>query len=327
VSHLQGPYGTRPAYLVRPPVRPYWLHLLLFLLTVLTTLIVGARLQENFRAGDSLFLGDNYFFPLTMLWRDPRRLIDGIPFSLTLLGILMAHEMGHFVYSVKHKVYATLPFFLPFPSPIGTFGAFIKIQSPFRSRAALLDIGIAGPIAGFIIAVPMAAIGLALSQRAGANFEAASQIGTPLIFDLLHEAFGILNIGHASQTPLHFTAFHPVALAAWVGMLATALNLLPGGQLDGGHILFSVSPAAHRNMTWAAMAVLVPLALFFWAGWLIWIFALFFTRKHPPVPAWPDLDVPRRRLLIVAAVILVLTFMPTPIPGGGLLEAARTFRL
>src|SRR5436309_3118029 len=95
VSHLQGPYGTRPAYLVRPPVRPYWLHLLLFLLTLLTTLIVGARLQENFRAGDSLFLGDNYFFPLTMLWRDPRRLIDGIPFSLTLLGILMAHEMGH----------------------------------------------------------------------------------------------------------------------------------------------------------------------------------------------------------------------------------------
>src|SRR6185312_9256644 len=179
VSRLPEPYGTRPAYLVRLPKRPYWLHVLLFLLTVLTTLIVGTRLQENFNAGDSLFLGDNGFFPLTLLWRDPKRLIDGIPFSLTLLSILMAHEMGHFMYSVKHKVYATLPFFLPFPSPIGTFGAFIKIQSPFRSRAALLDIGIAGPIAGFILAVPAAAVGLALSRHAGANFDPSSQIGTP----------------------------------------------------------------------------------------------------------------------------------------------------
>jgi membrane-associated protease RseP (regulator of RpoE activity) len=315
------------AYVLRPPVRPYWLHILLFLLTVLTTLIVGARLQANFAAGDSLFLADNYFFPLSMLWRNPRALLDGVPFSATLLGILMAHEMGHFVYSVKHKVYATLPFFLPFPSPIGTFGAFIKIQSPFRSRAALLDIGIAGPIAGFVVAVPMTVIGLALSQRAGANFDATSQIGTPLIFDFLHEALAILNIGRASQAPLPLTAFHPVALAAWVGMLATALNLLPGGQLDGGHILFAVSPETHKNFTRAAMLALLPLILFFWSGWLIWILALFFTRNHPQVAAWPDLDVRRRRLVIVAAIILLLTFMPTPIPGGGLLDAFKDFHL
>ncbi len=314
-------------YAIRPPVRPYWLHILLFLLTVLTTLIVGARLQENFLAGDTLFLADNYFFPITMLWRNPRGLLDGIPFAATLLGILMAHEMGHFVWSVKHRVYATLPFFLPFPSPIGTFGAFIKIQSPFRSRAALLDIGIAGPIAGFIVAVPLSIVGLILSQPAGPNFDSTSQIGTPLIFDLLHEALKVLNIGHASQASLHFTSFHPVALAAWVGMLATALNLLPGGQLDGGHILFSVSPVAHKNMTWAALIVLVPLTLFLWSGWLIWIFALFFTRRHPSVPAWPDLDVPRRRLLIVAAVILLLTFMPTPIPGGGLWDSLKGLHL
>ena len=112
-SHLHDPYGTRPAYLVRPPVRPYWLHILLFLLTVLTTLIVGARLQENFAAGDSLFLGDNYFFPLTMLWRDPRRLIDGMPFSLTLLGILMAHEMGHYLTFRNFGVPVSLPLFVP----------------------------------------------------------------------------------------------------------------------------------------------------------------------------------------------------------------------
>ena len=314
-------------YAVRPPMRPYWLHILLFLLTVLTTLIVGARLQENFAAGDSLFLADNYFFPLTILWRNPRALLDGVPFAATLLGILMTHEMGHFVWSVKHRVYATLPFFLPFPSPIGTFGAFIKIQSPFRSRAALLDIGIAGPIAGFIVAVPMAVFGLALSQPAGPNFDSTSQISTPLIFNLLHWVLGIANIGHASQASLQFTAFHPVALAAWVGMLATALNLLPGGQLDGGHILFSVNPEAHRNLTWMSIVVLVPLTLFFWSGWLIWILALFFTRRHPSVPAWPDLDVPRRRLLIVAAAILLLTFMPTPIPGGGLWDSLKGLHL
>jgi membrane-associated protease RseP (regulator of RpoE activity) len=110
-------------------------------------------------------------------------------------------------------------------------------------------------------------------------------------------------------------------------MLATALNLLPGGQLDGGHILFSVNPEAHKKITWGAMVALVPLTLFFWSGWLIWILVLFFTRKHPTVPAWPDLDVTRRRLLIVAAVILLLTFMPTPIPGGGLLDAFKDFRL
>src|SRR5437763_5341017 len=133
VSHLQDPYGTREVVIIHPPSRPYWLHILLFLLTVLTTLIVGARLQQNFVAGDSSFLADNGFFPVQWLWRNPQLLLSGIPFSATLLGILLAHEMGHFFYSVKHGVYATLPYFLPGPfiSPIGTFGAFIKIRSPF----------------------------------------------------------------------------------------------------------------------------------------------------------------------------------------------------
>src|SRR4051812_18687138 len=186
----------RRVFAVLPPRRPYWLHILLFLVTVLTTLIVGAKLQHDFQMlGDTYFLNDNDFFPFQWVWRDPQQLLSGIPFAATLLGILFAHEMGHFIYSVRHGVYATLPYFLPFPSPIGTFGAFIKIKSPFRSRAALLDIGIAGPIAGFIVAVPLAALGLILSRPADTTEISATQLGVPLIFQGIHYVLEVLRLG------------------------------------------------------------------------------------------------------------------------------------
>ena len=328
MSPLQEPYEARSVYDIQPPLRPYWLHLLLFLLTGITTLVVGAKLQQDFRTiGDTYFLGDNNFFPLQWLWTDPHRLLSGIPFAATLLGILLAHEMGHFFASVKHRVYATLPFFLPVPSPIGTFGAFIKIKSPFRSRAALLDIGIAGPIAGFVVAVPMAIIGFLLSGQISPQTDPSAQLGNPLIFRLLHWALAVLHIGPPSRIPLGLMAFHPVALAAWVGMLATSLNLIPGGQLDGGHIVFAWNASRHRMITYAAMIVLVPLAFFYWEGWLIWIIGLWFTRKHPPVPQRPALDTRRRILLLVACAMLVLTFIPAPIPGGGLREAVHLIHL
>src|SRR5437899_352168 len=145
------PPPHREVFIVQPPKRHYWLHILLFLLTALTTLIVGARLQQNFLTNQPMFVWDNSsffaFFPLRWILQQPSRLLMGIPFSATLLGILMAHEMGHFAYSVRNGVYATLPFFIPAPTPFGTMGAFIKIKSPFRSRWELFDIGIAGPIA------------------------------------------------------------------------------------------------------------------------------------------------------------------------------------
>lgn len=325
---MSAPRDTREVFVVYPPRRPYWLHVLLFLLTVLTTTIVGAKLQQDFRTiGDTYFLGDNNFFPIQWLWTDPRRLLSGIPFSATLLGILFAHEMGHFFYSVKHRVYATLPYFLPFPSPIGTFGAFIKIKSPFRSRAALLDIGIGGPIAGFLVAIPLAAVGLYLSGRISPDSDPSAQLGDPLIFQLLHWVMASFDVGAPSRVPLNVMALHPIALAAWVGMLATAFNLLPGGQLDGGHILFAWNADVHRQVTRATMLLLTALALFFWSGWLVWILGVWLTRKHPPVPMWPELDVPRRRLLICAVMILIFTFTPTPIPGGGIWSLARNFHL
>ena len=309
---------------IRPPRRPYWLHALLLLLTVLTTLIVGARLQQNFLKGQPTFIADDSFFPLRWIWQDLSRLRMGIPFSATLLGILMAHELGHFLHAVRNRVYATLPFFLPAPTPIGTFGAFIQIKSQFRSLAALFDIGIAGPIAGFIVAVPMAAVGLFLSHTIPPESDELLHLGNPLIFSILHWVMSALHLG-ADHGPLSQLALHPIAIAAWMGMMATAFNLIPGGQLDGGHIVYALFPRAHRRVTQVAMLLLLPLAFFYWTGWLIWVIALGLTRRHPPVPQQPALPASRHHLAFVAVLILLLTFIPRPFPDGGIFDLVQQY--
>jgi membrane-associated protease RseP (regulator of RpoE activity) len=297
---------------VRPPRRPYFLHALLFLGAVLTTLIVGARLEDNFLAGRPMFSADEHFFPVQWALSEPSRLLMGIPFSASLLGILLAHEMGHFVYAVRNRVYATLPFFLPAPTPIGTFGAFIQIKSLFRSRRALFDIGIAGPIAGFIVAVPLTMVGLLLSRPLPVGTP-AMEIGYPLIFHVIHWLLPV-------REGLHGLLLHPVAIAAWTGMLATALNLIPGGQLDGGHIVYGLRPAAHAPVTRAAILVMLPLAYFFWSGWIFWGLGLTMTRRHPQVPEQPAMPVSRKALAWLAAIMLLLTFLPAPFPGGSFYE-------
>jgi membrane-associated protease RseP (regulator of RpoE activity) len=204
-------------------------------------------------------------------------------------------------------------------------GAFIKIKSPFRSRAALFDIGIAGPIAGFIVAVPMALVGLLLSRPVPAEIDPATvQLGQPLIFQLLHSALHVFSIGSTGHLPLSQIFLHPVALAAWIGMMATAFNLVPGGQLDGGHIIAAVWPSAHETATRFSMMLLVPLAFFYWPGWFIWVIILGLTIRHPQVPTWPDLNVPRRNVAILAGIIFLLTFVPEPFPGGSLYDLVRS---
>ena len=157
-----------PVYIVAPrPRRPYWLHILLLLVTLFTTLVVGARLQYNFLHNLPAFSDESVVLPLFHLkWlvQRPAELLLGIPFSMTLMGILLAHEFGHFIVAKRNGVYATLPYFIPAPTLIGTFGAVIRIKSPIRSRQALFDIGIAGPIAGFLVALPVLFWGLALSK-------------------------------------------------------------------------------------------------------------------------------------------------------------------
>jgi len=316
IGQPQSLYWATPAI-----KRPYWLHFLLLLLTIFTTLIVGAQLYDNFRHGLPAFTLGNELLPLfhpKWIWQKPTRLLLGIPFSVTLMAILLAHEMGHFVLCEKYRVNATLPFFIPAPTLIGTMGAFIRIKSPIRSRQALFDIGIAGPIAGFVFAVPLLLVGLALSRPMGPTMGRESlEIGFPIIFHLAH---GMLRALGMPATPLTGLALHPIAVGAWVGMFATALNLLPGGQLDGGHIIYAIAPRAHKWVTRISVVLLVLLSAF-WIGWLVWAVILGVTGwSHPRVPPWPGLSTARRRLSWLALLLLVLTIVPAPIVGQGWLS-------
>src|ERR1700722_2828968 len=230
---------AQPDVWVVPAPHPRWgLHLLLLAATFFSTLTVGARIYANFALRQPAFSFNDEnipLFPIEWMWQAPARLMHGLSFSLALMFILLAHEMGHYLYARHYRVNATLPFFIPFPSLIGTFGAFIRIKSPIPTRAALFDIGIAGPIAGFIPASVALLLGLSLSHPMPRPTASEFQLGFPLVFDCARWLLGI----HA---PLSGLSLHPIAAAAWVGMFATALNLLPGGQLDGGHILNFLSP-------------------------------------------------------------------------------------
>jgi membrane-associated protease RseP (regulator of RpoE activity) len=318
-------YPPVEVFFARPRRRRTWLYALFFLLTVLTTLVVGARMEFNFLHNQTAFAVGNddsvlWFFPLDKALGEPSYLLLGIPFSVTLMLILFAHEMGHYLYCRYYGVNATLPFFVPFPSLFGTMGAFIRIKSPIRSRSALFDIGIAGPIAGFVFACIALAIGLALSKPALVLPSSPEyEFGYPLIFRLLG---GLVHGG--SHLPLRATNLHPVAIAAWVGMFATALNLLPGGQLDGGHIVFSISPRLHRVISTLTIVVLIPLAIYYWDGWLLWAVLLRVSGlRHPIVPEWPGITGGRRWIAAFGLIMLILTFTPTPIAHNSLLEVLR----
>jgi len=236
--------------------------------------------------------------------------------------------MGHYLYCLKYRVSATLPFFIPFPTLIGTLGAFIRIRSPLRSRAILFDIGIAGPIAGFAVAVPI--LFFSLGHAHIAPFGVALpriQLGYPLIFHLAQKLLAITDRGNPISTvPLSHLYLSPVAIAAWVGMFATSLNLLPGGQLDGGHIVFAVSPRAHRWVSRLTILALIPLALFFWTGWIVWAILLRVSgMRHPAVAEWPDITPGRRWLALFALIMLVLTFAFSPIGPQSLLDSIPGF--
>ena len=192
-----------------------------------------------------------HFFRCGWALHEPSRLLLGIPFSATLLLILLAHEMGHYLYCRYYGVYATLPFFIPAPTLIGTLGAVIRIRSPIRSRCALFDIGIAGPIAGFVAALIVLVIAMHHSRVVpGVMANSDVEMGYPLIFHILWTVLPLADV-HGGSSLLQDIYFHPTAIAAWVGMFATALNLLPGGQLDGGHIVFALNPRAHRIVSTA----------------------------------------------------------------------------
>jgi membrane-associated protease RseP (regulator of RpoE activity) len=323
-------YRPLEVYVVHKPRHPYWLHALLLLATIFTTLVVGAQLQLNFLRGVPAFFGAGdslwAFFPLPWILAQPSRLLLGIPFSATLMLILMAHEMGHFYYCRRYGVDATLPFFIPAPTIIGTLGAFIRIRAPIRSRTELFDIGIAGPIAGFLVAVVVLAAALGLSRPTAGPISAADQqLGYPLIFILMHWLLSGAGLApQIAHLPFDRILLHPTAVAAWVGMFATALNLLPGGQLDGGHIVFALAPRAHRMVSRTTILVLLPMAYFLWVGWLLWAILLRISgMRHPIVSDRPGISRERKWLAWFALAMLVLTLMPAPFSQGSLQAILR----
>jgi membrane-associated protease RseP (regulator of RpoE activity) len=303
------------------PSNPYWENLearrqrkslaiaiLLFLLTLVSTLAVGAQYASSYASGQSPDF-DELFSTFAALFSHPQLLLAGIPFAFTLIGILLAHELGHFFACRYYGISASYPYFLPAPTLIGTMGAFIRIRSPIYNRKALFDVGLAGPVVGFLFAVPALAIAIFYSRVVPlSDAHSAIVFGQPLMMKLL---VAVLRPGVAAGDLL----LHPVGRAAWVGLFATALNLLPGGQLDGGHILYSVASKYHRKITLAVALLLIPLGIFFWRGWILWsVLLLAIGFRHPPLlNQWEQLDRPRLVWAAVAVLLFILCFMPMPV--------------
>lgn len=266
-------------------------HLFLFILTLFSTLIAGA-----------LHTGID-------LLKEPEKIYKGLPFALTLMTILLVHELSHYFASKKHHTKATLPYFIPAPTIIGTFGAFIKMKSPIMTRKALVDIGASGPIAGFIISVIVSMIGLSLSKVVAiGETKGALGLGDSLLFSFLSDM--ILNY----QPGFQDIALHPVAFAGWIGLFVTSLNLIPIGQLDGGHIAYALLGEKHFLLSNILVATMVFLGLLLWEGWTIWaVLLIILGRRHPPVLHWEvPLDTKRRFIGWVSLTIFVVTFIPVP---------------
>ena len=275
--------------------RPPWvMNVIFFLVTVGTTSITG------------MFYGS----PGSNVWQ------SGFYFAGSLLFILGAHEFGHYFLARFHRIKATLPYFIPAPpfpiTPIGTFGAFIQMKSPIPNRVALFDVGIAGPLSGFIAALPILVFGLKYSTVVHiAQIGAGGFIlGDSLLFNGLALLFGP-KIGAGMDINLH-----PAAFAGWVGLLVTAINLLPIGQLDGGHIIYALFPKYHRYIARIFFYILVGIGFFLYNGWLLWAVLILFLIRLDHPPSQDDhirLDTSRKILGYLAIVLLIMTFTPAPI--------------
>lgn len=283
------------------------LHWFLFALSLLTTTIAGVVFMQSFERNRPLDL-DHYVNVFSALYAHPLLLVEGLAFSITLMTILLAHELGHYFACRYYGIDASLPYFLPAPTPIGTLGAFIRIRSPIYTRKALFDVGIAGPLAGFVVLLFALAIGIANSKVVpGIAVQGDLIFGVPAIERIMEWLI-------FPGVPSSDISLHPVARGAWVGILATALNLLPIGQLDGGHILYAFAGRAHRLLSRAFVAVLVPMGILYSRSWLVWaVLLFFFGLRHPLIYDQTKMDRNRVWLGLTALVIFLLTFTLVPL--------------
>ena len=313
-----------------------WLNGLLFVLTIASTLFVGLGLGFTYLHPDAPGLPPAPG-PGIGAFLEPRVLGLGLLYACVLMVILTGHELGHYLTCRRYGLAATLPFFIPAPNLFGTFGAFIKIKSRIDWKRQLFDIGAAGPFAGFMLTLPALFIGLTYSKVVPlAGGEGALSLGEPLLLKLA-SALVLKPVPVGSDILLH-----PVAFAGWVGLLVTSLNLLPLGQLDGGHVAYALLGKGKGLVSSIVLGALILLGVFFFAGWLIWgglglafalvvrlkrpkaLYRLAVSLRHPPIY---DEDVPRNRgrVILGALIILIfiLSFMPDPVKGSSLLALLK----
>lgn len=272
-------------------MKRYVVPIILFFLTILSTLIAGA-LQQGIN-----------------IIKEPLRIIEGYPFSISIMTILLGHEMGHYFASKAHRTQATLPYFIPAPSIIGTFGAFIKMKSPILTRKALIDIGATGPLIGFILSVVACVIGLKMSKFVTvAGQDEFFMLGDSILFSLL------VKVILGEVPPGQDVLLHSVAFAGWIGLFVTSMNLLPIGQLDGGHITYALFGRWHFYISRVIILFVAVLGIFYWYGWLVWtVLLLFLGIDHPPIMVWENrLSTGRRIIGIISFVVFILTFVPSP---------------
>lgn len=272
----------------------------LLLVTILTTSLAGATFANvNIMRALQLALRGSYASL-------GEALVAGAPFALTLLLILGVHEMGHYVAGRLHGAAVTLPYFIPMPFGLGTLGAFIQLKSPVESRKALFDLGLSGPVAGFVVALPLMIIGLMASHIVPAA-AGATLMGNSILVNALTQFILPHAAGYAVQ-------LSPIAVAAWFGILITGFNLLPMGQLDGGHVAYAVLGKAARPLAYLTFGVMILLGFTVWSGWFVWaFFALLTGLNHAePLNDITPLDPLRKAIGFLSLLWFILIITPKP---------------
>jgi len=305
---------------VRSTFREYGLPLLLLAASAVTTTANGARFMQNFVQGMPPVVRDSDLWPWGWLAAHPELFKTGWAFSVSLLGILLLHEFGHYFACRWHRIRATLPWVLPAPTLSGTAGAIIQIGSRIPSLDALMDVGVYGPLAGYVASVLAVAVGFVLSYHAPADAPIALVRfgGEPLTIRILH---ALLVQWDPNIPDFEHITPHPVLVAGWIGLFITSLNLIPGGQLDGGHILYALSPKLHQRLTKILPFLLFVAGTLFWVGWMLWgLFLMLPAMRHPKVPIEKELHRGRIILGIIGIVIFLLTFTLTPFYHNSLMN-------
>jgi len=293
-----------------------WVNLVLFVLTILSTFFVGYLWGINYLYASHASQDMPDLADLSFL-HHPGLIRLSLVYSVSLLIILLSHELGHYLTCRRYRLRATLPYFIPAPTLIGTLGAFIKIKSPLARKKELFDVGANGPIVGFLFSVPVLFFGLQLSKLVPAlPRENSILFGEPLLLKI----FVRLIFGQVG--PSQDLILHPLAVAGWVGLLVTSFNLFPVGQLDGGHILYAVFGEKAEKFSLVILIIMVILGIFFWAGWLLWALLIYVLGwKHPRMIAETEkIDRSRQLLGLLVLVIFILSFIPAPVSGNSLLD-------